>query len=162
MVAATALSCALLIVGTWTWHWPALYDLALTNGAIHDWLEHSTFLEGERPLLDSDYTINASLSPSGLPGAHGRHRLRYSENVVLAALLGFAQVPLYTPYADLATVAGGLSALQDQQFGAGFMWTFGDLPFGIAFSILMQRWLVSVMEPDDAKIAIQSPQAGKK
>jgi len=32
-----AVSCVLLIIGTWAWHWPALYDLALTNGAIHDW-----------------------------------------------------------------------------------------------------------------------------
>ena len=39
-----AISCGLLIIGTWAWHWPALYDLALTNAAIHDWCEHTTFL----------------------------------------------------------------------------------------------------------------------
>src|SRR3989440_1315015 len=39
-----AVSCVLLITGTWVWHWPALYDLALTNAAIHDWCEHATFL----------------------------------------------------------------------------------------------------------------------
>src|SRR5579859_4282462 len=39
-----AISCALLLIGTWGWHWPPFYDLALTNDIIHDWLEHSTFL----------------------------------------------------------------------------------------------------------------------
>src|SRR6266571_7567961 len=39
-----AISCGLLIIGIWAWHWPALYDLALTNAAIHDWCEHATFL----------------------------------------------------------------------------------------------------------------------
>src|SRR5207248_5064157 len=39
-----AISCGLLIIGTWMWHWPPLYDLALTNETIHDWCEHLTFL----------------------------------------------------------------------------------------------------------------------
>ena len=157
-----ALSCALLIVGTWAWHWPPLYDLALTNSAIHDWLEHTTFL-AVSVLFWTQIIPSTPLSPRlGYLGRMGCIGFAIVQNVVLAALLGFAQVPLYAPYAHLATVAGGLSALQDQQFGAGFMWTFGDLPFGIAFSILMQRWLDSVMEPDDAKIAIQTPQTEKK
>ena len=71
-----ALSCALLIVGTWAWHWPPLYDLALTNSAIHDWLEHTTFL-AVSVLLDSDHTINATLPSPGLSGTYGVHRLRY-------------------------------------------------------------------------------------
>ena len=65
------------------------------------------------------------------------------QNVILAALLGFAQAPLYAPYAHLVTGSGGFSALQDQQLGAGIMWTFGDLPFGIALATLVHRWLVS-------------------
>jgi cytochrome c oxidase assembly factor CtaG len=76
---------------------------------------------------------------------------------MLAVLIGFAQVPIYAPYAHLATIAGGLSAIQDQQFGAGIMWTFGDLPFGIAFSILIQQWLAS--QSEDTSIAIKSHNA---
>jgi cytochrome c oxidase assembly factor CtaG len=72
------------------------------------------------------------------------------QNFVLALLIGFAQAPLYAPYAHLATIAGGFSALQDQQFGAGIMWTFGDIPFGVALSILLQQWLIS--QSDDARI----------
>jgi cytochrome c oxidase assembly factor CtaG len=76
------------------------------------------------------------------------------QNVVLAVLLGFAQAPLYVPYIHLAQGSGGLTALQDQQLGAGIMWTFGDVPFMIAIGILVQQWLAS--QSDDASIAIKS------
>jgi cytochrome c oxidase assembly factor CtaG len=76
-----------------------------------------------------------------------------AQNLVLAVLIGFAQVPLYAPYVHLFQSPGGLSTLQDQQLGAGIMWTFGDLPFGIAFSILVHHWLAS--QSDDAGSAIQ-------
>ncbi len=29
-----AITCALLVIGTWAWHWPPLYDLALTGDTI--------------------------------------------------------------------------------------------------------------------------------
>jgi putative membrane protein len=138
-----AISCALLISGIWVWHWPPLYDFALTNDIIHDWGEHLTFL-----------AVSVLFWMQVIPMPPFRTRLNYIgrmgcvgvavvQNLVLAVLIGFAQVPLYAPYAHLGTISGGFSALQDQQFGAGIMWTFGDLPFGIAFSILLHRWLVS-------------------
>ncbi len=137
-----AISCGLLIIGIWVWHWPALYDLALTNEAIHDWCEHLTFL-----------AVSLLFWTQVIPSPPLRPRLGYigqlvcvgvaiAQNVVLAALLGFAQVPLYA-YAHLAQWPGGLTALQDQQLGAGIMWTFGDLPFGIALATLVHRWLAS-------------------
>ena len=149
-----AISCGLLIIGTWVWHWPTLYDLALTNDAIHDWCEHLTFL-----------AVSVLFWTQVIPSPPLRPRLGYigqmvcvgvaiAQNVVLAVLLGFAQAPLYAPYAHLAAATGGLSALQDQQLGAGIMWTFGDVPFGIAISVLFQRWLAT--QSDDASIAIQS------
>ena len=48
--------------------------------------------------------------------------------------LAFAQHPLYSPYAMLAHRPGGISALADQQIGAGIMWTAGDMPFAIAIA----------------------------
>jgi cytochrome c oxidase assembly factor CtaG len=80
------------------------------------------------------------------------------QNVVLAVLIGFAQVPLYAPYAHLALGPGGLSALQDQQLGAGIMWTFGDLPFGIAFAVLVHGWLVSQSD-DQGEVNIVEKQS---
>jgi putative membrane protein len=138
-----AVSCALLIVGTWVWHWPALYDLALTNAAIHDWCEHTTFL-AVSALFWTQVIPSPPLRPRlGYLGRLGFIGIAIIQNVVLAVLIGFAQVPLYAPYAHLALGPGGLSTLQDQQLGAGIMWTFGDLPFVIAFAVLVHQWLAS-------------------
>ncbi len=148
-------ACTLFVVGIWAWHWPPLYDLALLNGSIHDWLEHSTF-------LTVSLLFWAQIIPA--PPLHMRagqlRRMGYIaiaivQNVILAAILGFASQPLYAPYAHLALGPGGLTALQDQSLGAGIMWTVGDLPFGIAFSILLHQWL-TVQLGDDGEI-----QAGK-
>ena len=138
-----AISCVLLIAGIWVWHWPALYDLALTNAAIHDWCEHTTFL-AVSVLFWTQVMPSHPLRPRlGYLGRVGLMGIAIVQNVVLAALIGFAQVPLYAPYARLALGPGGLSALQDQQLGAGIMWTFGDVPFVIAFVVLMLGWLAS-------------------
>jgi len=138
-----AISCVLLIAGIWVWHWPALYDLALTNEAIHDWCEHLTFL-AVSVLFWTQVIPSPPLRPrAGYIGQMVCVGIAIAQNVVLAALLGFAQAPLYAPYVHLATASGGFSALQDQQLGAGIMWTFGDLPFGIALASLVHRWLVS-------------------
>ena len=155
-----AISCALLIIGMWAWHWPALYDLALTNSVIHDWCEHATFLAVSF-LFWTQVIPSPPLHPRlGYPGRIGCVGIAIVQNLVLAVLIGFAQTPLYAPYAHLAPAPGGLSALQDQQLGAGIMWTFGDLPFAIAFSVLVHRWLAS--QSDDAGVVIQSqPNAGR-
>ncbi len=138
-----AVSCVLLITGTWVWHWPALYDLALTNAAIHDWCEHATFL-AVSALFWTQVIPSPPLRPRlGYLGRAGCVGIAIIQNVILAALLGFAQVPLYAPYAHLALGPGGLSALQDQQLGAGIMWVFGDIPFVIAFAVLLYWWLAS-------------------
>ncbi len=148
-----AISCVILIVGTWVWHWPALYDFAMRNDFIHDWCEHLTFMAVSvlfwTQVIPSP-PLHLRLSYIGRMGCVG---VAIAQNVVLAVLLGFAPLPLYAPYAHLATVAGGLSALQDQQIGAGIMWTFGDLPFGIAFSIIVQRWFAE--QEEDSGIAIK-------
>ena len=146
-----AVSCVLLVAGVWVWHWPALYDLALTNEAIHDWCEHLIFL-----------AVSVLFWTQVIPSPPLRPRLGYigqivcigfaiAQNVALAVLLGFAQAPLYAPYVHLA--GSGFSALQDQQLGAGIMWTFGDVPFGIAIAVLFQRWLST--QSDDAGVTVE-------
>ncbi|HEX9132680.1 MAG TPA: cytochrome c oxidase assembly protein [Ktedonobacteraceae bacterium] len=149
-----AISCVLLITGIWVWHWPALYDLALTNAAIHDWCEHTTFL-AVSVLFWTQVMPSHPLRPRlSYPGRMVYVGIAIAQNVVLAVLLGFAPVPLYAHYAHLVTAPGGLSALQDQQFGAGIMWTVGDFPFVGALSILVIRWLAE--QPDDTGVALQS------
>jgi cytochrome c oxidase assembly factor CtaG len=144
-----AVSCVLLIVGTWTWHWPALYDFALTNDFIHDWGEHTSFLLVS-VLFWSQVIPCVPLHPrTGYIGQMGCIGVAIVQNIIFAAVIGFAQVPLYAPYIHLVQWPGGISALQDQQIGAGIMWTFGDLPYGIAFSVLLQRWLASISDDTD-------------
>lgn len=152
-----AVSCTLLLIGVWGWHWPPLYDLALTNAAIHDWLEHTTFLA-----VSFLYWTQLISSPplhfrTGYLGRLGCVGFAMAQNVVLAALIGFSQVPLYAPYAHLFTGLGGFSPVQDQQLGAGIMWTFGDLPFGIAFATLVHQWLFSQSD-DQGEVSIGEKQ----
>ncbi len=147
-------SCGLLIIGMWAWHWPTLYDLALTNAAIHDWCEHLTFL-----------AVSVIFWTQVIPSPPLRLHLGYlgrvvylgvaiAQNVVLAVLLGFAPAPLYAPYAHLVTAPGGLSALQDQKLGAGIMWTVGDFPFIAVICILGLLWLAT--QSDDTEVTMQS------
>ena len=149
-----AVSCVFLIAGIWVWHWPALYDLALTNDAIHDWCEHLTFLAVSVLFWTQVIPSPPLRSRLGYLGSMGCLGVAIAQNVVLAVLLGFAPAPLYAPYVHLAIARGGLSALQDQQLGAGIMWTFGDLPFMIAIGILLQQWLAT--QSDDTGIVIKS------
>lgn len=152
-----ALSCGLLIAGIWVWHWPALYDLALTNEAIHDWCEHLTFL-AVSILFWTQLIPSPPLRPRlGYLGQIALIGVAILQNVALAALLGFAPAPLYAPYAHLATVSGSFSAVQDQQLGAGIMWTFGDVPFGVALSVFVHRWFATQM--DDTPVAAPAQRA---
>jgi cytochrome c oxidase assembly factor CtaG len=64
-------------------------------------------------------------------------------NVGLSILLAFAQHPLYAHYAGLARRPGGISALADQQIGAGVMWAAGDVPFAIVLALLVHQWLTA-------------------
>src|SRR5947208_6405908 len=89
------ISCILLIVGTWVWHLPALYDLALTNAAIHDWCEHATLL-----VVSFFFWTQVIPSPPlrprlGYLGRAGCVGIAILQNVILAVLIGFAKVPLY-------------------------------------------------------------------
>lgn len=137
-----AVACVLLLVGTWVWHWPPLYDFALNNDFIHDWGEHLTFMVVST-LFWAQIIPSPPLQPhASYLGRMGCMGFAVVQNLVLAMVIGFAPGALYAPYAHIA-MATGLPAVQDQQIGAGIMWTFGDVPLGIAISILVQRWLAT-------------------
>ena len=122
------------------WHMPGPYDATLESNAVHV-LEHTTFLV---------FGILFWAQVAAYPPA--RTRLSYGQriaylaaaaipNIGLSMFLAYAQHPLYSHYAALVHRPGGISALTDQEIGAGFMWTAGDLPFAIAMGLLAQRWL---------------------
>ena len=133
-VAAWVLSSANL----WFWHWPAAYDLTLRNHLVHH-LEHGLFLG--LGILFWAQVIDA----------HPFHaRLSQFRRVVfvftamiqswaLAAVLAFATGPFYV-YALLPRRPGGISALTDQQFGAGIMWVPGSITYSIVFIACFYLW----------------------
>lgn len=122
------------------WHLPGAYDLTLRNLDVHV-LEHSSFLLFG--ILFWAEVLGATRASAALPYSW---RVAYVGsamlvNIGLSVYLAFAQHPLYSPYAMLAHRPGGISALADQQIGAGIMWTAGDMPLAIAIAVLVHRWL---------------------
>jgi putative membrane protein len=124
------------------WHLPGPYDLTVRNNYVR-LLAYGTFLF---------FGILFWIQVTGSSRAAVRHsyprRVGYLAsamvtNVGLAIFLAFAQHPLYAPYAQLAHRPGGISALADQQIGAGIMWAAGDLPFAIALAMLIHGWLAT-------------------
>jgi len=122
------------------WHVPALYDLTLRDGLVHD-LEHALFFG--TALLFWVHLV---------PGAAGRRQLADGARAIygtaallvswiLAIVLGLAQAPLYDAYASLAQRPGGLSALGDQQLAAGVMWVPGSVPYCIVLVVVALLWL---------------------
>jgi len=124
------------------WHLPGPNDLTLRHGYAH-------LLADGTLLLTAIFFWNqvTGSSRATFPAPYSR-RIGYVAsamltNVGLAVFLAFAQHPLYAPYADLAYRPGGISALADQQIGAGVMWAAGDLPFAIALALLVHHWLAA-------------------
>jgi putative membrane protein len=121
------------------WHLPGPYDLMLRNLAVHV-LEHTSFIAFG--VLFWAQVIGATPASSVLSL---QSRIAYVagsmvSNIGLSVYLAFAQHPLYSPYAALVHRPGGISALADQQIGAGIMWTAGDMPFAVAIAVLAHQW----------------------
>jgi putative membrane protein len=118
------------------WHIPALYDLALRNGALHV-VEHGLFF-GTGLLFWGAAFDSARLA--------SWWRIAYLTTGMLvgwliALVLAFATSPLYSAYAALPHRPWGLSELADQQIAAGVMWVPGSLAYTVAIIVFVYRWL---------------------
>ena len=133
-VAALVLSTANL----WAWHWPLLYDLTLRNHAVHH-LEHALFLG--LGILFWAQVIDQHpfrLRRSALQRAAFVF-LGMVQSWALAVVLAFAAAPYYA-YALAPSRPGGISALTDQQVGAGIMWVPGSITYTIVFLAALFLW----------------------
>ncbi len=122
------------------WHLPAAYDAALSSPVVHaseHFLFFATGLLFWTRVIDSP-PWRSRLSETGRAVYVGSSLV---VSWVLAIVLADAGHALYSPYADLASRPGGLTALSDQQLGAGAMWVLGSLPFTIAILSIVYRWL---------------------
>ena len=124
------------------WHLPGPNDLTLRNGYAH-LLADGAFLVTGIFFWNQVTGSSRATSPPSYSRRIGYVASAMLTNVGLAIFLAFAQHPLYAPYAELAHRPGGITALADQQIGAGVMWAAGDLPFTIALALLVQHWLAA-------------------
>lgn len=139
LLAGPAAAWLLSSASLWIWHWPAAYDLALRNHAVHH-LEHAVFLA--TALLFWAQVIDQP------PFRCRMSYLRRSAYVfgsgvqswLLAAVLGFASLPYYS-YAEFSVRPGSISALGDQQLGAGIMWVPGSIASSIVIIACVGLWL---------------------
>ncbi len=134
------------------WHVPSMYDAAASNEGIH-LLEHTCFVAAALlfwgPLLEAppvrariDHLRRAGWFAAGaVPGW------------ILAIVLAEATHPLYSYYSTLDHRAFGLSAIADQQIGAGVMWVPGSIANFVAFIVYVYRWL----EPSTAEVPTVEP-----
>ena len=125
-------------VNLWFWHWPTAYDLTLQNHAVHHF-EHALFLG--LGILFWSQVIDQHPYRARL-GQFARVVYVFLATIVswaLAALLAFASGPFYA-YADLPSRPGGISALADQQLGAGIMWVPGSITYSIVFVVCLYLW----------------------
>lgn len=137
----------------WLWHWTPLYDLTLRNHLVHH-LEHALFL-GTGALLWMQV-----IDQSPFKGSLSRiQRTAYLfattiQSWVLAGVLAFSPFAFYA-YAQLPARPGGLTALGDQQVGAGMMWVPGSVSYSIAIIALLLLWL-----RDEERTAAAATEAG--
>lgn len=135
-LSAWLLACGTLVV----WHLPVFYDATVRNAGIHD-LEHALFFATS--LLLWMQLIDSSPFRPRLDhfqrAAYGAAALVVGW--ILAIVLALAPSPLYGAYAQLSGRPGGLSALADQQLGAGVLWVPGSLALLVAVCVNFYLWL---------------------
>jgi putative membrane protein len=116
----------------WVWHIPAFYQAALHDPAIHI-LEHLSF-SGAALLFWWVYLreVHQGLATLALftTAVHSS---------ILGALMTFSATAWYPVYD--ATVAWGLTALEDQQIAGLIMWIPGGVIYVIAALVLLGHWL---------------------
>ena len=105
----------------WAWHWPAAYDLALSNLAAY-WIMQLTLLG--TALIFWRRVLHPEAGGRALVGILGA----YMQMALLGALLTFAPAALYAIHAT-APLAWGFTPLADQQLGGLMMWVPAGLPF---------------------------------
>jgi cytochrome c oxidase assembly factor CtaG len=129
-------SWAAFVVAFWTWHLPALYELALRSDFWHH-VEHACFFGTAclfwRPVILPWPARSAWPRWAMIPYL----ALADVQNSALAAFLTFSDRVIYPSYGALPPM-WGLSPLEDQAIAGVIMWVPGSLAF-----LLPVVWLVA-------------------
>ncbi len=142
-----------LAVTFWSWHIPYVFDLALHNAFLHGF-EFATLLLGG--LVFWSQTVDSYPLRRHLPTWPLAGYLVAGTAVmwVVAISLGFSSHAWYAPYYDLASRPGGISALTDQQWGAGVAWVPAAIPAEIMLDIAVLQWLRDDERRADAEVEL--------
>jgi putative membrane protein len=126
----------------WLWHAPLAYGWAV-EGVASYWLMELTLLASATAF----WSAALARRQEALAVILGLI-LTMAQMGLLAALITFAQQPLFGPHLT-TTQAFGLSPLEDQQLAGLIMWAPGALPYFAAVIWMAVRWL-KTLETDEA------------
>jgi cytochrome c oxidase assembly factor CtaG len=144
---------ALSTVTLWVWHYPAAYEAALGWPVLHD-IEHLAFFG--TAVLFWWPVINPAprfrhLTSGVMYGARiGYLILATAQNTLLGAVLGLAERVFYPSYAAAPRLLLDWSAVDDQAFGGGVMWS-GSHMFLVAVLVLLHRAMDAETRRADAR-----------
>jgi cytochrome c oxidase assembly factor CtaG len=125
----------------WAWHYPPAYEAALRRPLLHD-AEHLAFFATAVlfwwPVVNPAPRLRR-LSSGVMYGARiGYLILATGQNTLLGAVLGLSERVLYPAYAAAPRLLADWSAIDDQAFGGGVMWS-GSHMFLAGVLVLLHR-----------------------
>jgi cytochrome c oxidase assembly factor CtaG len=127
---------AVTLVG---WHYPPFYEAALRHPFLHD-TEHVTFFGAAVlfwwPVLNPAPRLHRLTTAAQYGYRIGYLILATALNTLLGAVLGMAERAFYPAYAAAPRIVQDWSAVDDQAFGGGVMWS-GSHMYLIAILILI-------------------------
>ena len=144
------------VMAIWLWHTPDLYSAALASEGLH-LLEHATMFGAAMifwwPVI-GPAPVRSRMA----------HPLRFLylflalfQNIILGAILTFAQGPVY-PFYEITPDHWGIDSARDQQFGGVLMWVPGTMMYFVALAILFfawleheERWATQLQEQEEAR-----------
>src|SRR5262249_6821518 len=143
-----------LVLATWLWHLPALYQLALASRAWHA-VEHATFLAAG--LLFSGPVVQPWPAHARWPRWTIPIYLLLADvqNTIFAAFLTFSERLLYPAYARVPRL-GGLSPIDDQTAAGVIMWVPASVVFLVPAAVITARVLSArapLMRPRAPRVA---------
>ena len=126
---------ALFSIALWSWHLPALYELALRSRGWHE-IEHACFFASALlfwwPIVQPWPSVGAWPRWAVVPYL----ALADLQNTAFSALFIFSERILYPSYAALPRV-GGLSPLEDQALAGALMWVPGQVAFLVPIGVIL-------------------------
>jgi cytochrome c oxidase assembly factor CtaG len=134
-------SGTLYTVTLWGWHYPAVYEAALRHPVLHD-IEHLAFFGTAMlfwwPIVNPAPRVRRLRSGVMYGARIGYLILATAQNTLLGAVLGLSERVFYPSYAAAPRLLAEWSAIDDQSFGGGVMWS-GSHMFLIAVLVLLHR-----------------------